>query len=333
MVAYRRGVPLDPIDQLLWDEAPRAAEAIALIDAPALVDHALTLTGDVRVWCDDWRDAQQVPSHLRAEPHHLSGVDLVLARLPKSLNALDEHASAIQGEGAGEATYLGGARIKHLNRSMNTTLGKHFAQVSASLGRSKSRVLRASGPRHTPTSWPRTRHDATLDLTIAAHGATFGGTKLDAGTALLLEHLRLEGQHVLDFGCGNGVISTVLARQGHRVSARDVSWSAVASTRATAAANDVSVDASWGDGLTGVADQSVDAIVTNPPFHKGFAKESEDTVAMFADARRVLRPGGELWCVFNSHLPWRRELDARLGRTAVVAQNPHFTVTRTVAPH
>ena len=56
-------------------------------------------------------------------------------------------------------------------------------------------------------------------------------------------------------------------------------------------------------------DASLDAIVTNPPFHQGFAKESADTLAMFSGARRVLRPGGELWCVFNSHLPWRRELE------------------------
>ena len=47
---------------------------------------------------------------------------------------------------------------------------------------------------------------------------------------------------------------------------------------------------------------------------------------------RVLRPGGELWCVFNSHLPWRRELSARLGHTELVAQDPRYTVTRTVRP-
>ena len=50
---------------------------------------------------------------------------------------------------------------------------------------------------------------------------------------------------------------------------------------------------------------------------------------MFTDAARVLRPGGQLWCVFNSHLPWRRELEARLGRTVLVSQDPRFTVTVT----
>ena len=54
-----------------------------------------------------------------------------------------------------------------------------------------------------------------------------------------------------------------------------------------------------------------------------------DNLRMFDDAARVLRPGGRLWCVFNSHLPYRKELNVRLGRTQVAAQDPHYTVTVT----
>ena len=157
------------------------------------------------------------------------------------------------------------------------------------------------------------------------------GSTLDAGTRFLLENLDVAGEEVLDFGSGNGVLSAWLARKGHRVRARDVSWGAVAATLETAAANEVSVDASWGDGLLGYDDHSLDAIVTNPPFHRGVAKDSEDTLAMFDEAARVLRPGGQLWCVYNSHLPWRRELNARLGPTRVVGQNRAYTVTLTAA--
>ena len=70
-------------------------------------------------------------------------------------------------------------------------------------------------------------------------------------------------------------------------------------------------------------------IATNPPFHQGHAKESEPTLRMFDEAARVLRPGGQLWCVFNSHLPWRRELAARVGRTRVVAQDRNYQLTFT----
>lgn len=316
----------DPIDDLIRHESPDHAQAIAVMDAPGLVGDALALTGDVRVWCDDWRDAQQVSPDLLVEhPGDLGGVDLAWAHLPKSLAALDEMAVSVQG--AMDVTFLGAGRDKHMNKSMNEVLGRHFTAVAATLGRRKCRGLRAWGPVNLEPEWPKFRRHDHLGLTVAAHGATFAGNKLDAGTGFLLEHLDVQGPDVLDFGSGNGILSAFLARKGHRVLARDVSWSAVAATLETAAANELEVDATWGDGLVGYDDHSVDAIVTNPPFHRGVAKDSDATLAMFDDAARVLRPGGQLWCVFNSHLPWRRELGTRLGPTRVVAQNRGYTVT------
>lgn len=325
----------DVVDDLIWDEAPKRAEAVAILDAPALVEDALTLTPDVRVFCDDWRDAAKVdPDLLVDHPADLAGVDLALARLPKSLAALDEQAVSVQG--APDVTYVGGARVKHMNLTMNEVLGKHFAAVAASLGRSKSRVLRAWGPENLESDWPKVRLHEDLGFSVAAHGATFGGTKVDPGTRLLLSALAgrgrvdgIEGEDVLDWGCGNGTISMWLARRGLRVTARDVSWSAVAGTTIAAEVNQVAVDATWGAGLDGYADDSLDVIVTNPPFHQGPAKDSSDTLAMFDDAARVLRPGGRLWCVFNSHLPYRKELNVRLGQTLLAAQDPHYTVTVT----
>lgn len=315
----------DPIDDLIRHESPDHAQAIAVIDAPGLVEDALTLTGDVRVWCDDWRDAQHVSPDLLVEhPGDLGGVDLAWAHLPKSLAALDEMAVSVQG--AMDVTFLGAGRDKHMNKSMNEVLGRHFTAVAATLGRRKCRGLRAWGPANQEPEWPKFRRHHDLDLVVAAHGATFAGNKLDAGTQFLLENLDVAGQDVLDFGSGNGVLSAVLARKGHRVLARDVSWSAVAATLETVAANELEIDATWADGLVGYDDHSVDAIVTNPPFHRGVAKDSDATLAMFDDAARVLRPGGQLWCVFNSHLPWRSELNTRLGPTRVVAQNRGYTV-------
>lgn len=326
----------DAVDDLIWDETPKeATSAVAVLDAPALVDDALTLSPDVRVFCDDWRDAQQVdPALLVEHPDDLAGVSLAIGRLPKSLGALDEQAALIQG--AADVTYVGGARVRHMNRSMNEVLAKHFAAVSASLGRSKSRVLRAWGPENTETQWPKVRSHEDLGFAVAAHGATFGGTKIDPGTRLMLGVLKgggrtggLEAEDVLDWGSGNGTISMWLARRGHRVKARDVSWSAVAATLVAAEVNGLDVDATWGDGLDGYDDGAFDAIVTNPAFHQGTTKDSTDTFALFDEAARVLRPGGKLWCVYNSHLPYRSELNVRLGRTQVAAQDPRYTVTVT----
>lgn len=145
-------------------------------------------------------------------PDDLGGVDLALGHLPKSLAALDQQAASIQG--AQDVTFLAAGRVKHMSRSMNEVLGKHFTAVQATLGHKKSRALRAWGPENLPSDWPKARRIDSLDLTVVAHGSTFGGTKLDAGTRLLLDNLAVEGPRVLDFGSCNGVIAAFLARMG-----------------------------------------------------------------------------------------------------------------------
>ncbi|NLE98515.1 MAG: methyltransferase [Propionibacterium sp.] len=322
----------DAVDALLLDEAPAEIASAAVFDAPALVPALLERTDDVRVFCDDFRDASAVPHDVLAEhPDELGGAAVAMARLPKSLGALDE--MAVSSLGADDVMFLGGARDRHMNKSMNSVLERYFTAVNASLGRQKSRVLRAWGPvAEAESEWPKLRAYDEHGFTLAAHGATFGGTKIDAGTQFLLESLDVEGDEILDFGCGNGSLSLWLAARGKRVAAVDVSWAAIAGTQIGAAASDLDVATRWADGTASFPEHSFDAIVTNPPFHRGTAKDSDATLALFDDARRLLRPGGELWCVYNSHLPWRRELNARLGRTRVVAQNRQYTVAVSVAP-
>ncbi len=45
----------------------------------------------------------------------------------------------------------------------------------------------------------------------------------------------------------------------------------------------------------GVPDDSADLVLNNPPFHSHQATTDATAWRMFTGARRVLRPGGELW--------------------------------------
>jgi 16S rRNA (guanine1207-N2)-methyltransferase len=55
-------------------------------------------------------------------------------------------------------------------------------------------------------------------------------------------------------------------------------------------------------------------------------------LSLFDEAARVLKPGGELWTVFNSHLKYRAALMRSVGPTRLVGQNPKFTVTVSTVP-
>ena len=86
--------------------------------------------------------------------------------------------------------------------------------------------------------------------------------------------------------------------------ALDQSAAAVASATATAAVNGLAdrIRVVRDDAAASVPDGSVDLVVCNPPFHLGAAVVTTAADRLFAAAGRVLRPGGELWTVYNSAL-------------------------------
>lgn len=266
-----------------------------------------------------------------------SGVRLVLLQLPRSLEALEEIAWHIAAEADPGVTVLAGGRVKHMAPAMTTVLNRYFGTVTAGLARQKSRVLTASGSLPPgPCPFPlEAEYDVglPLPLRLRAYGATFGGAKLDPGTRFLLPHLRdaRPAGRAVDLGCGNGSIAAYLAltRPGITVTATDTSAAAVAATRATAVANGVGdrVTVVRDDGLSARPDHGDRFIVLNPPFHSGHTVHAGIALKLFAEAGRVLSPGGELWTVWNSHLQYRGALERLVGPTRQVARNPRFTVT------
>ncbi|BAD59690.1 class I SAM-dependent methyltransferase [Nocardia farcinica] len=268
----------------------------------------------------------------------LADATVVLLRLPRALAGLSEVADAIARYADPAVQVIAGGRDKYLTKTMNDVLGESFAEVRASRGRQKSRTLLASGPK--PVGAPpfpvRERLDE-IDLEVVAHGAAFSGPRLDIGTRFLLEHLKLmkpDARDAIDLGCGTGILAVALAkaRPGLRVVGTDQSAAAVASAEATAAANAVAdrVRVVRDDAMSSAPDNSADLVLCNPPFHVGAAVHTGAAIKMFAETGRVLRPGGELWTVYNSHLDYRGVVERMVGRTDVVGRNRKFTVTRSV---
>lgn len=258
---------------------------------------------------------------------------LVLLQLPRALDALDEIAGLVAAHAAPDVRIVAGGRIKHMTLGMNDVLARHFREVRASRAASKSRVLHASDPvRGEAGGWPRcVRHD-DVGLTVCAHGAAFAGASVDIGTRFLLGFLSEMPavRDAVDLGCGTGVLASAyaLAHPEASVLATDQSAAAVASARATAAANGARrVEVVQDDGLGARPDGSADLVILNPPFHSGAAVTDAIAPRLFADAARVLRPGGELWCVWNSHLAYRPALERIVGPTRQIGRSSRFTVT------
>ncbi|GAA4031725.1 class I SAM-dependent methyltransferase [Arthrobacter methylotrophus] len=268
----------------------------------------------------------------------LDGAELVIMQLPKALAELEEIADAVARFAAPGAVLLAGGRVKHMSLGMNAVLERNFESVQPQLAQRKSRALLATGPKRPagPETFPVAEQNTELGITVCAHGAAFSGTKLDIGTRFLLGFLgRIpHARHAIDLGCGTGILATIYARNrpDARVTATDQSAAAVASAKATAAANGLGgrVMVVQDDAMSTFEPGSADLILLNPPFHLGASIHAGAATKMFEAAARVLASGGELWTVYNSHLQYRPGLERLIGPTTEIGRNPKFTVTRSI---
>jgi 16S rRNA (guanine1207-N2)-methyltransferase len=255
--------------------------------------------------------------------------------VPRSLDELDEQLEAVARFAESDVTVIAGGRIKHLTPTMNPVMLKHFESLDVSLAQQKSRAFTLRAPKPVADSrFPLRELHKDLELWVAAHGAVFAGSGVDIGTRLLLRGLRnstVTTGTAIDLGCGSGVVAASLARSkpGMRVIATDQSAAAVASTALTAQLNNLAdrVSVVRDDGLNSQPDDSADLIALNPPFHIGAVVHTGPALRLFGDAARVLRPGGELWTVFNTHLGYRQALASIVGPTDLITHNAKFAVT------
>lgn len=296
----------------------------------------------------------------------LGGARLVLLKLPKALAELEEIADAVARWAAGDVVLLAGGRVKHMTLAQNDVLHRSFDAVQPQRAARKSRVLVASEPLPVPAAPPFPVRQDHPGLTLLAHGGAFAGARLDIGTRVLLDALGIDGsqrrrsgrveadpaptplhrdatsgivngegpRRVLDLGCGTGAlaVSWALARPADTVTATDRSAAAVSSARATVAANGLAgrVEVTHDDAGSALPDAGFDTVLLNPPFHLGSSVHTGAATRMFEAAARLLRPGGELFTVYNSSLAYRPDLTRLVGATEQVHRTPKFTVTRSV---
>jgi SAM-dependent methyltransferase len=145
----------------------------------------------------------------------------------------------------------------------------------------------------------------------------------------------LAGRRVLDYGCGHGMASVVLARRGAAVTAFDLSPGYLAEARRRARANDVGVAFVQADGdRLPFADGSFDRVWGNAVLHH------LDLRAAARELRRVLAPGGlavfcEPWGD-NPLLAWARRRLPYPGKQRTPDEQPlrsrHLMVLREVFP-
>ena len=175
--------------------------------------------------------------------------------------------------------------------------------------------------------------DAAIDAAIAAGGpqfvpgleawsqpGIFAWDRIDAGSALLAEHLPpMKGEGV-DLGCGYGALSIVTLRSPAVTKLKLVDLDRRAIRAARENVTDERAKVWWSDARTLEAKGDKDFVVSNPPFHDGGAEDRRLGQAFIRKAAELLKKGGVAWVVANRHLPYEAELNAAFKRVRLVAE-------------
>ncbi|WP_224309777.1 methyltransferase [Streptomyces olivaceus] len=270
-------------------------------------------------------------------------VDVLLVRVPKSLALLEDQLLRLAPALHEGTVVVGTGMVKEIHTSTLRLFERIVGPTRTSLAVKKARLIFAEPDlalRRPASPWPLTYRlpddvGRLSGRTVVNHAGVFCADRLDVGTRFFLGHLPDAGaRRVVDLGCGNGVVGTAvaLADPGAEVLFTDESFQAVASAQETYRVNGAAGHAEFrvGDGLAGVPDASVDLVLNNPPFHSHQATTDATAWRMFTGARRVLRPGGELWVVGNRHLEYHVKLRRLFGNSRVVAGDRKFVVLKAV---
>jgi 16S rRNA (guanine1207-N2)-methyltransferase len=166
-------------------------------------------------------------------------------------------------------------------------------------------------------------------LACVAHPGAFASGKLDAASALLLEHLpNGANREVLDIGAGYGALAGFLGLEGAAITMLEDDALSVASVADTMQDNGLEARVLHSDVDQALeAEAKFDLIVMNPPFHVGQALRLDVALEFILAAGRHLASGGEVWLVANHFLPYEEPMRA-LGQMREVARAKGFKVLK-----
>lgn len=257
-------------------------------------------------------------------------IDLVLMRIPKSLDLLHLYFQQMSQALSPEAIVLGGFMTKYFSPKILSIAAEYFEEVEQSLAWKKSRLLILRKPKTLGKSSIIKELKPFNDTILRQYFGVFSANQVDIGTQFLVERMELpsvDGLKVLDLACGNGVLGLVIKdlkpkSQLHFV---DDDYLAVASAKLNLAQKE-NCFFYYNDNLDDLEDDSIDFCISNPPFHFEHETNIEVSIKLFEEVKRVLRPNGVFQLVANKHLNYKTHLQKLFKSVKILAENNKFII-------
>jgi 16S rRNA G1207 methylase RsmC len=269
-------------------------------------------------------------------------IDVALIKLPRSMPFLADQLQRLRPQLHSDSIVFAGAKMQAVSNNVQALFSRYIGENRTGLAWKKSRLLSATVA---PTTAEQANQETDvlqwevpkLGLTINNYPNVFARQHLDIGARFMLRHLEpCTGKHIIDLGCGNGVLGCAVLQVNPeaQVTFVDESQHALASARDTVSHNfpdKLEQCEFWQNNCLSYFGKRppADLILCNPPFHQNNTITEHIAVQMFHDAYLALAPGGELRVVANRHLTYGKVLKKRFGGFKVVANSEKFTILST----
>ncbi|MGY0614121.1 methyltransferase [Vibrio sp. FJH11] len=266
-----------------------------------------------------------------------SNADLVLLQLPKSNRHLTWILSQLRKTLPESCPVIAVNKVKEIHTSTLKLFEKHLGETKTSLAWKRHRLVFSQANAKPVvevdpiTAWGVDGEDIQLQNLPNV----YSGESLDLGARFMLQHIPQDPSisHIIDLGCGNGVLSVKAGQLNPqaRLTCVDESFMALESAKQNllenlGAARDIQCIAN--NCLDGFEKESCSLIMCNPPFHQQQAITDHIAWQMFCDSKQILNKGGHLLVIGNRHLGYDAKLKRLFGDSNVklVASNNKFVI-------
>jgi len=266
----------------------------------------------------------------------------VFMRVPKHNSLLEFQLSNLASHVKAETIIIAAGMTKEIHNSTTALFEKIIGPSKTSLAKKKARLIYAQvskkeGNKNEYKSNATKFELKEFGITSYGYPGVFSRDKLDLGCRVLLQYLpkTLDGQKLLDLGCGTGILGTIAVKQNPslQVTFSDESFLAVKSARKTFSENTEGNAAYYvTDVLDDVEENGFDHILCNPPFHQQNVQTISIANKMFKQSAQKLKASGELRVVANRHLKYRPILTRYFNDINIVSNDPKFMVWLAKSP-
>ncbi|MGR5237019.1 methyltransferase [Vibrio alfacsensis] len=263
--------------------------------------------------------------------------NIVLMQLPKSNRHLTWLLSQLRKTLPASCPIIAVNKVKEIHTSTLKLFEKYLGETKTSLAWKKHRLVFSQA-----NAQPLLNVDPVTAWGVDGENIqlknlpnVYSGESLDLGARFMLQHIPQDPalKHIIDLGCGNGVLSVKAGQLNPqaRLTCVDESFMAIESAKQNLIDNlggERDFQCIANNCLDGFKHDSSYLIMCNPPFHQQQAITDHIAWQMFCDAKQILNKGGKLLVIGNRHLGYDAKLKRLFGDSNVklVASNNKFVI-------